>query len=319
VASFRKHKTGWRAEAFKAGVRRSKVLPTKAEGRDWAARQEYLIVHAAENRDRTPFGVVLDRYARDVSTAKRGHRWEALRIDLLRRDKLASVAICDLKLAHFADCRDLRLRQVSPGTVRREMTLLSHVLSVARREWGMIAVNPMEGVRHPPEPAARERLPTPEEMERLAHSAGDNLSTATARALWAFRFATETAMRAGEICGLTWDCVDLGRRVVRLVVTKNGTAREVPLRDDLVRHAAAERHDAGAGAHLDQLVESLDADQRHRPGAGDRQASITRRRSSGSDAIAFFDLAMASARQQSVPTNQGAPSRMTARTRCSPV
>lgn len=72
-------------------------------------------------------------------------------------------------------------------------------------------------------------------MERLAHAAGDDLSAATARAYHAFLFAMETAMRAGEIVGLTWDRVDKERRVARLTHTKNGRAREVPLSSEAIR------------------------------------------------------------------------------------
>jgi integrase len=43
------------------------------------------------------------------------------------------------------------------------------------------------------------------------------------------RFAIETAMRQGEIIGMTWGMVDLRRHVVHLPDTKNGLARDVPL------------------------------------------------------------------------------------------
>lgn len=36
-------------------------------------------------------------------------------------------------------------------------------------------------------------------------------------------------MRAGEICGLTWQNVDFSRRIAHLPMTKNGHARDVPL------------------------------------------------------------------------------------------
>ena len=36
-------------------------------------------------------------------------------------------------------------------------------------------------------------------------------------------------MRAGEICALTWDNVLFDRRIAHLPMTKNGTARDVPL------------------------------------------------------------------------------------------
>ncbi|MCW4629586.1 MULTISPECIES: tyrosine-type recombinase/integrase [Marinomonas] len=42
-------------------------------------------------------------------------------------------------------------------------------------------------------------------------------------------FAIETAMRAGEICGITWEDVNLERRTVYLPKTNNGNPRTVPL------------------------------------------------------------------------------------------
>lgn len=234
MASIRKIKTGWRAEVARQGVRRSKVFPTKAEARDWAARVEYEIMNGAKVAGAMPFGDLLRRYAEEVSAGQRGARWALYRIEALCRDPIASVALRDLEPRHFAEWRDRRLRAVKPNTVRREMEHFSATLNRARREWGLIDRNPMEGVRRPKEPPPRDRLPTAQEMDRLALSAGDDLTTATARAFHAFRFGCATAMRAGEIVGLTWDRVDLERRVARLDQTKNGTARDVPLSSEAV-------------------------------------------------------------------------------------
>lgn len=49
-------------------------------------------------------------------------------------------------------------------------------------------------------------------------------------------------MRAGEICGLTWDRVDLSERVAHLVKTKNGRPRDVPLSTEAVRLIEALPH-----------------------------------------------------------------------------
>lgn len=235
MASIRKHGTGWRAEVARQGVRRSKVLPTRQAAKDWAARQEYLIMHGDKVAATTPFGDVLDRYAREVSPGKRGHRWEAIRLEKLRRDPIAKRPLGALTATDFADWRDRRLAEVAAPSVRREMTLLAAVLTQARKEWGLLTANPMEGVRKPPNAPPRERRVTQDELDRLAHAAGSDLSNATARAFAAFLFAVETAMRAGEILSLTSETVDTARRVARLPRTKNGDAREVPLSSEAVR------------------------------------------------------------------------------------
>jgi integrase len=148
---------------------------------------------------------------------------------MLCRDPIARIPIGELSAGDLASWRDRRSAEVGANSVLREISLLSAVLTQARREWGLIATNPMSDVRKPKKPAPRDRLPQPDELERLAHAAGDDLTTATARAFHAFRFASETAMRAGEIVGLTRDNLDLDNKVAHLPMTKNGHARDVPL------------------------------------------------------------------------------------------
>ncbi len=236
MASFRKLDSGgYRAEIARQGKRTSKVLPTLKAAREWAARQEYLVVNGAEEASRETFGNVMDRYARERSAQKRGARWEMIRLEKLRRDPIASKPIGDLTATDFADWRDKRLRDVSPASVTREMTLMSGVMTVARKEWRLITVNPMSDVTKPGSPPGRERLPTTDEIDRLRVVAGEHLGLVTARVFHAFLFAIETGMRAGEIVGLRRENVDLTKRVARLTLTKNGRPRDVPLSSEAVR------------------------------------------------------------------------------------
>nr|WP_010395719.1 site-specific integrase [Paracoccus sp. TRP] len=230
MASIRKLPSGsFRAEVARQGVRKSKVFPTKTAAKEWAARQEYLILNADEVKGQGTLGDAMERYARERSPQKRGARWEIIRLEKLRKDSLAKVKMADLRASDIADWRDRRSKEVAPASVIREMQLISSVLTVCVKEWGLISHNPASDVRKPTKPPARSRLPTDDEMERLAISAGDDLTRATARAFHAFRFACETAMRAGEIVGLTWDRIDTDARVAHLPMTKNGSPRDVPL------------------------------------------------------------------------------------------
>lgn len=238
MASIRKDRGKWRAEIYRRGIRKSKSFPTKQQAKDWASRTEYLLDNGEAVAARMTFGEVLERYVREVSPGKRGRRWEETKVNRLRRDPIWHVRLGDLDAATFSDWRDNRLTEVSAATVLREMNFLSAVMSCARRDWGLIGSNPLSDVRRPKPPPPRDRLPTPDEFERLAIAAGDDLTQTRARAYHAFLFACETAMRAGEICGLTWDRLDLERRVARLDRTKNGTSRDVPLSSaavDLIR------------------------------------------------------------------------------------
>ena len=235
MASIIKYPKGWRVLIDRRGIRKSKTFTTKQEARDWANAEEAAILGGARASAKLPLGDILDRYAREVSPGKEGHRWEAIRLEKLQRDPVAKIRLSDLVAEDFARWRDQRLREVSPGSVRREMNLLSAVLSVAVREWGLIAESPMRGVRMPKPPQRRERRVHADEIERMAYVAGDDLSAATARAFHAFLFSIETGMRAGEVLSLSPETVDVERRVAELPKTKNGTARQVPLSSEAVR------------------------------------------------------------------------------------
>lgn len=266
MASIQKHSRGWRAQVAKRGVRKSKVLPTKRAAQDWASRQEYLIENSEAIAKTQTFGEVMDRYAREVSPTKRGERWEQIRLARIARDPVAKVRIGEMTAADLAAWRDRRAVEVGPGSVRREMGLLAAVLTQARKEWGLIKASPMGDVRKPSPPPPRDRLPTTDEIERMRHAAGADLTKTTARAFHAFLFSCETAMRAGEVVGLTWDRIDTEKRVARLPMTKNGSARDVPLSSDAVALLDAlpkmEPTFGLSSAQLDSLFRKI----RHRAG-----------------------------------------------------
>lgn len=226
MASIKQHDGKWRVFIFKKGIRKTKIFDVKAKAVAWATQTEADIIAgktgAVPNKT---FGDLLTEYARRVSPTKKGERWEKVRIELVKRGDIAKVQLSDLNASHFADWRDTRLSQVSPASVRREWVLLSHALNIAMKEWKWIPTNPMTEVRRPAPTASRDRLISTEELERLAHVFGQNVDTVMGRVGQAFLFAIETAMRAGEITGLTWDRVYLDKRYCTVQLGKTQAAR----------------------------------------------------------------------------------------------
>lgn len=229
LASITKSNGKWRVQIHVNGKRRSKVLSTKLEAQRWATKAEYEIEHRHEIAEASLFGVALDRYAREVSPKKKGAKWEDIRLTKFQTYPIARIAMKDLQPSDFASWRDGRLLEVKGASVRREMQLLSAVLTTARKEWGWISQNPISDVQKPPNSPRRKRTPTPCEMDKLALAAGSDMRKATCRAFASFRFAVETGMRAGEIVSMQPDQVSISRRVAHLPETKNGEARDVPL------------------------------------------------------------------------------------------
>ena len=217
------------------GEDRSHSFRTKAEAVAWAAQQksEAYSGKVGKTPDR-PFRDLIERYIAEVLPNNRGERPERLRLQrLLRDDALSSVRLPNLGPEHFAAWRDRRLQKVSSASVLREWNSLSAACNVAVREWRWLRENPLRGVKRPTSPPPRVRIYQSDEIERVLLACGyatnEKPRTEQARIGAAVLWALETAMRAGEIVGLTWGNVDTTRRIAHLPMTKNGTALDVPL------------------------------------------------------------------------------------------
>ncbi|QDF97675.1 hypothetical protein CJ010_14610 [Azoarcus sp. DD4] len=232
MATFRKRGAVYQVQVCRLGVRKSASFSRLSEARAWAATVEAEIFAGVRGvvLDK-PVSALLERYRDEVSVRKRGERWERMRIGLFLRDKLADVRLPNLSPADVAAWRDRRLAQVSAASVLREWVLLSHAFTVAVKEWRWLRENPFQGVARPKAPPSRDRRISQNEIDRLllgfGYRLGEVPDTVTARCGAAFCFAIETAMRASEICGLTW--ANVSGPVARLPLTKNGSARSVPL------------------------------------------------------------------------------------------
>ena len=237
MASYRKRSGGWRAEVVKLGVRDSQTFDTKAAAVAWAiAREAEIMAQSGTARASVSMTVseALGRYKRDVSPTKEGQRWEELRLDRFDRElEWVGELMGNITSEQVAQWRDGRLKKVKSSTVRREMTLLSSVFEIARREWKTCLVNPVRDAKRPSNGPPRERRVAAGEINalinRLGYVEGQPPVTLLQELAYAFLLAIETAMRQGEILGMTAKWVNLRERFVHLPKTKNGSTRNVPL------------------------------------------------------------------------------------------
>lgn len=191
-------------------------------------------------------------------------------MNAIGRMELNGTALKDMKLADvtsdlLGQWRDQRLEidKVTGSTVNRELNLLSHMFGTAAKEWKWIAESPTTDVRRPKESPPRDKLYTGNEIERLCLALGfdlggtENVESIGQRVAVAFLFAIETAMRAGEICGLMPS--DVVGRVATLQRTKNGTKRNVPLSTRAVQLLSLLPQPADNGTILGVSTASVDA------------------------------------------------------------
>ncbi len=233
MATIRKLRGRWQAQVRRRGMKpRCKSFETKLEAEKWARDLEAQVdrfgaVPDTKILESTTLGQLLERYQREISPSKRGSVQEIQRIDVLRRHDLAYRTMIGLSQQDIASFRDERLQSVAPSTTVRELAILSHVLEVAIRDWGLpLAKNVVKLVRRPVIRNERSRRLTGDEEQRLLDGC-DSGQTPYLKTL--LILAIETGMRRGEILGLRWSDVSHNRRVIALALTKNGSGREVPL------------------------------------------------------------------------------------------
>ncbi|MEM5387904.1 site-specific integrase [Paraburkholderia phymatum] len=255
----------WRAQVRRRGHPvQSKTFETKAEAEAWARMIESEMAWGAwVSRDKAKAVTLheaLRRYEAEISQGKKGSVQEASVLKVWTGIPLAKRSLASIRSVDVAKLRDEWLKDYKPATVLRRLAVLSHVFSVARKEWGMDSLpNPVELLRKPqPDNARTRRLVADSACEttkedrnadRRAYDGElDRVAAASESALlpsivW---LAVETAMRRGEIVALRWEHVDLQHRVAHLPATKNGTARDVPLSSRAVTVLQSLKDSAGA-------------------------------------------------------------------------
>lgn len=227
MATIRKRGKKYRVELYRNGKRESATFATKAEASTWALSRDAEL--SGKSLPNKTLSEAFTKYADAISPEHRGERWELLRLKALSRFDMAGKQVAKIGADDIIDWRDARLKSVSKATVLREMNLLRSVFEACRKEWRWIRENPMKDVTRPRQPPSRKRRVSQDEIDALVSLSGlkEIPQTQTQMAVLAFLFAIETAMRSGEILGLSW--ADVHPRHVVLPKTKNGDSREVPL------------------------------------------------------------------------------------------
>lgn len=226
----------WQAKIRRSGwPQQSATFPTKKKAQDWAHRIESELTSGQfvdrSAGQRTTLKNLIETYLKDVTDKRPGEQSrvaERSRLERFMREEpaLCAYAAANLKPDHFEEYRDRRLSQqmangktVSPGTVRRELTLLKRVIDHRRRRLG-IAVNPVntEDVSRPAVSDERDVRLSDKEKTRLFEACAE------ARNPWLMpmvQIGFETGARRGSLLTLRWEDVDLKKRQIILRDVKN--------------------------------------------------------------------------------------------------
>ncbi len=139
----------------------------------------------------------------------------------------------------------MRLTEVAPATVNRELEVLRHLFNLAERWDKFFEKNPVSQAKLIPLNNQMERILTPEEEEKLIKASGPSLRAILLCAL-------NTGMRKGEIISLTWTNVDLENRVITLehTNTKTKKTRKIPINTRLRKILLEQRLKTGSSEYV---------------------------------------------------------------------
>lgn len=247
----------WQAQIRRKGwPQQSATFRTKKDAQTWARKVESEMDRGAfvdqEASRQTALGDLIRVYLKEVTDnrpSEASRIAERSRLERFLRDEpaLCAYAVANLRPEHFEAYRDRRLsenvsrgngrkkgndKRVSPGTVKRELTLLKRVIDYRKRRLGLL-INPVntEDVKRPAVSDERDVRLSPDEMQGFLAACRD------ARTPWLrpiVEFALETGARRGNILRLRWEDIDLAKKTAILRGVKNSRSP-----DEVLNHTVA--------------------------------------------------------------------------------
>ena len=176
----------------------------------------------------------IKRYQRDVLPDTRKTAGDVEQHLRWWDDEIGRRVLADITPAILTQCRDkLRSGNTPQGcrrsgsTVNRYLQSLSHVFSIAEREWQWLSGNPLRKVRRLKEPRGRVRFLDDAERERLLTACRASSSELLYPIVV---LALSVGARKSELLSLTWKDINLKDGYLTIQDSKNDERRTLPLR-----------------------------------------------------------------------------------------
>ncbi|KNG95020.1 tyrosine-type recombinase/integrase [Pseudaestuariivita atlantica] len=245
--------TRYRAQVRRKGhPQQSEYFARRKDAEAWVRKIEteldagrFLFDGAAKKRT---VSELIDRYEADVLPQKKSARDQRQQLSIWRemvgQEKLLGLSTATLMEARrkIAERQTRHDKPVSNATVNRYLAVFSHVLTVAENQYQWIPENPMRRVPLLKEAQGRDRVLSNIEIQRLLAACSEIVDR---RLEVIVLLALTSAMRRGEIMGLTWDRVFLDQGLLKIEEPKNGQRRMVTVLPEVVAKMAELDVDGG--------------------------------------------------------------------------
>lgn len=214
----------------------------KTDARAWVQDTESAIRHGrhfkTSESKRHTVSEMIDRYIREEIPRKRDGATQARQLEWWKR-QIGDWLLADVTPKLIREYREklaggqtVRGTIRSPSTVNRRLAALSHVFTVAAKEFGWVEDNPLRNVKKKQEPDGRVRFLTEDERDRLLTACRESPCPDLYPIVL---FALSTGARKGEVMNLRWPDVDCNRGLAIFPKTKNNERRSVSLTGRLLK------------------------------------------------------------------------------------
>lgn len=169
---------------------------------------------------RTRFDDFAESYLEHSKANKRS--WQRDRTSLKSLSGcFGDMLLSKINAGHIEKYKSLRIAEVSPASVNRELACLSALFTLAKKS-KLVDENPAREVQNLQERKIAMKVLNEEEARRLV-----DVSTGSLKSI--VIIALNTGMRSGEIFSMRWNDVDFDQHFIFIKMTKSGVARKVPM------------------------------------------------------------------------------------------
>jgi integrase len=202
----------------------TKTFLIKKDAKLWGKKTELHFFREdndIQKSDYPLFKECLERYRDEVVINKRSRIMETKLISYLLKESFVNYKLNFVDSRVVALYRDRALKTLKSSSVRRRLAIVSHMYTIAKKEWGYKIENPVLNIRKPKSPEPRNRRFTNDELTKLIKG-----NRASPKLRLIIQIALETAMRQGEILRVKLEDINGNTLFIPIAKTK---PRTIPL------------------------------------------------------------------------------------------
>jgi len=238
MASINVHISRDGVKSFRVRIQRkgqktlSATFPTLSEARKYATMIEGRIIegrHFPTTKTHRTLSELLERYDREIMPKKDEETQKTHRAALhFWRDRLGHKTLEDITREDIIQGRDELSKTRKPATVHKYMSIITHSLNIAVKEYGWLHQNVASTVSRPPLPPIKVRFLSDDERNRLLEECKKSKNPYVYALV---SLAIYLGLRRGSLLTIKKSDIDLNNKMITIMKTKNKTTLVLPLVD----------------------------------------------------------------------------------------